>query len=113
MQEQTHYTAPDVKTLGPFDIAVVGAGLAGLCAAVAAAREGARVALVHDRPVLGGNSSTEIRVPPSTTPGATRPASSRNSSPRSAPAATTAWSMGTLAPCGTWSSTRRAGASPT
>ena len=103
MQEQTHYTAPDVKTLGPFDIAVVGAGLAGLCAAVAAAREGARVALVHDRPVLGGNSSTEIRVPPS----------SRNSSPRSAPAATTAWSMGTLAPCGTWSSTRRAGASPT
>ena len=44
------------------DLCVVGGGLAGLCAAVAAARHGARVALVQDRPVLGGNSSSEIRV---------------------------------------------------
>jgi glycine/D-amino acid oxidase-like deaminating enzyme len=36
--------------------------MAGLCAAVAAARRGARVALVHDRPVLGGNASSEIRM---------------------------------------------------
>ncbi|MBM4079269.1 MAG: FAD-dependent oxidoreductase [Planctomycetes bacterium] len=44
------------------DFCVVGGGLAGLCAAVAAARHGARVALVQDRPVLGGNASSEIRM---------------------------------------------------
>jgi hypothetical protein len=41
---------------------VVGGGLAGMCAAIAAARHGATVALVHDRPVLGGNASSEIRM---------------------------------------------------
>lgn len=44
------------------DFCVVGGGLAGLCAAIAAARHGARVALMHDRPVLGGNASSEIRM---------------------------------------------------
>ena len=44
------------------DFVVVGGGLPGTCAAVAAARRGLRVALVQDRPVLGGNSSSEIRV---------------------------------------------------
>ncbi|WP_020576790.1 FAD-dependent oxidoreductase [Actinopolymorpha alba] len=44
------------------DITVVGGGLAGVCAAIAAARHGARVALVQNRPVLGGNASSEIRV---------------------------------------------------
>ncbi|HEX2951560.1 MAG TPA: FAD-dependent oxidoreductase [Armatimonadota bacterium] len=44
------------------DFCVVGGGLAGLCAAVAAARHGAKVALVQDRPVLGGNASSEIRM---------------------------------------------------
>jgi len=44
------------------DICVVGGGLAGLCAALAAARHGARVLLMHERPVLGGNASSEIRV---------------------------------------------------
>ncbi|MET0735037.1 MAG: FAD-dependent oxidoreductase [Microbacterium sp.] len=44
------------------DVTVVGGGLAGVCAAIAAARLGARVALVGNRPVLGGNSSSEIRV---------------------------------------------------
>ena len=44
------------------DVCVVGGGLAGLCAAVAAARHGARVVLMHDRPVLGGNASSEIRM---------------------------------------------------
>ncbi|MBT4500157.1 MAG: FAD-dependent oxidoreductase [Gemmatimonadetes bacterium] len=43
-------------------VAVLGGGLAGICAAVAAARNGAAVVLVQDRPVLGGNSSSEIRV---------------------------------------------------
>ncbi|MFB7595177.1 FAD-dependent oxidoreductase [Streptomyces sp. NPDC056160] len=45
-----------------YDIAVIGGGLAGTCAAVAAARLGRRVALVHNRPVLGGNASSEVRV---------------------------------------------------
>lgn len=44
------------------DITVVGGGLAGVCAAVAAARLGRTVALVQNRPVLGGNSSSEVRV---------------------------------------------------
>lgn len=45
-----------------FDFCVVGGGLAGVCAAIAAARKGIKVALVQDRPVLGGNSSSEIRM---------------------------------------------------
>lgn len=44
------------------DVCVVGGGMAGLIAAVAAARHGARVALIHDRPVLGGNASSEVRM---------------------------------------------------
>ncbi len=44
------------------DICVVGGGLAGMCAAIAAARHGAKVALMQDRPVLGGNASSEIRM---------------------------------------------------
>lgn len=46
------------------DFVVVGGGLAGLCAAVTAAREGLSVALVQDRPVFGGNASNEVRVKP-------------------------------------------------
>lgn len=46
-----------------YDVVVVGGGLAGVCAAIAAAREGIKVALVHERPVLGGNSSSEMRIP--------------------------------------------------
>ena len=45
-----------------YDIVVVGGGMAGLCAAISAARHGANVALVHARPVLGGNASSEIRI---------------------------------------------------
>ncbi|MBB6670005.1 FAD-dependent oxidoreductase [Cohnella nanjingensis] len=44
------------------DVTVVGGGLAGVCAAIAAARLGRSVALVNNRPVLGGNSSSEVRV---------------------------------------------------
>jgi len=47
-----------------FDVVVCGGGLAGFCAAVAAARHGARTCLVHNRPVLGGNSSSEVGVTP-------------------------------------------------
>jgi len=47
---------------GPFDLVVVGGGIAGTCAALAAARLDLSVALVQDRPVLGGNNSSEVRV---------------------------------------------------
>lgn len=43
-------------------LAVVGGGLAGVCAAITAARAGAKVVLVQDRPVLGGNASSEVRL---------------------------------------------------
>jgi hypothetical protein len=49
---------------GTFDLVVVGGGIAGTSAAVSAARNGLRVALVQDRPVLGGNGSSEVRVWP-------------------------------------------------
>ena len=44
------------------DLCVVGGGMAGLTAAISAAREGARVVLMHERPMLGGNASSEIRM---------------------------------------------------
>lgn len=44
------------------DFLVVGGGLAGVCAAVAAARNGAKVILVQDRSVLGGNASSEVKM---------------------------------------------------
>ncbi len=45
-----------------YDLIVVGGGMAGICAAIEAARDGIKVALVHARAVLGGNASSEIRV---------------------------------------------------
>ncbi|MGD0088710.1 MAG: FAD-dependent oxidoreductase [Planctomycetota bacterium] len=50
------------KDAGTFDLVVAGGGVAGTCAAVAAARQGLSVALIQDRPVLGGNNSSEVRV---------------------------------------------------
>ena len=44
------------------DLLVAGGGLAGVCAAVSAARHGARVVLVQDRSRLGGNSSSEVKM---------------------------------------------------
>lgn len=49
---------------GNFDLVVVGGGIAGTAAAVSAARQGLSVALIQDRPVLGGNGSSEVRVWP-------------------------------------------------
>jgi hypothetical protein len=49
-------------TTGKFDLVVVGGGIAGTCTAISAARLGLKVALIQDRPVLGGNNSSEIRV---------------------------------------------------
>ena len=45
-----------------YDFIVIGGGIAGMCAAASAARLGCKVALVNDRPVLGGNNSSEVRV---------------------------------------------------
>ncbi|OEJ99012.1 fumarate reductase [Flavivirga aquatica] len=45
-----------------YDVAVIGGGAAGICAAVAAARNGSKTVLIQDRPVLGGNASSEMRV---------------------------------------------------
>ncbi len=45
-----------------FDLVITGGGIAGMCAAVSAARNGLQVALIQDRPVMGGNNSTEVRV---------------------------------------------------
>jgi len=52
-----------VKRGKNYDVIVVGAGPAGVPAALAAARSGARTALISNRPVLGGNASAEIGVP--------------------------------------------------
>jgi len=53
-----------LKQTQNYQVVVVGGGLAGFCAAVAAARQGMKTCLVHNRPILGGNSSSEVRVTP-------------------------------------------------
>lgn len=45
-----------------FDLVVIGGGMAGVCCAITAARQGIKVALIQDRPVLGGNASSEVRL---------------------------------------------------
>jgi hypothetical protein len=50
-----------------FDVIVVGGGISGTCAAISAARNGAKTALVHERSTLGGNSSSEVRLYPEDT----------------------------------------------
>jgi len=55
---------PDTPpSAGNFDLVVVGGGIAGSAAAIAAARQGLQVALIHDRPFPGGNASQDVRVP--------------------------------------------------
>jgi hypothetical protein len=53
---------PQPVEAGDFDLVVVGGGYAGMGAAISGARMGCKVALIQDRPVLGGNGSSEIRV---------------------------------------------------
>lgn len=47
---------------GEYDLVVVGGGMAGITSAISAARLGIKVALIQNRPVLGGNNSSEVRV---------------------------------------------------
>jgi len=56
--------SPGIKNMGTYNLVVIGGGPAGMGAAIAAARNGIKVALIQDRPVLGGNSSSEIEIPP-------------------------------------------------
>jgi hypothetical protein len=47
---------------GRYDLVVIGGGIGGICTAVSAARLGLKVAFIQDRPVWGGNNSSEVRV---------------------------------------------------
>ncbi|MCC6491064.1 MAG: FAD-dependent oxidoreductase [Candidatus Hydrogenedentes bacterium] len=58
-------TAPVLE----FDLVVVGGGIAGTAAAISAARNGVKVALVHERSMLGGNSSSEVKLVPENSSG--------------------------------------------
>ncbi|MBQ9137027.1 MAG: FAD-dependent oxidoreductase [Alistipes sp.] len=60
LTEQNSEVKTDVELSA--DVVVCGGGLAGVCAAVSAARHGAKVILVQDRPMLGGNASSEMRM---------------------------------------------------
>ena len=57
-QREPHMTLVDLEA----DLLVAGGGMAGVCAAVAAARHGAKVVLVQDRSRLGGNASSEVKM---------------------------------------------------
>jgi hypothetical protein len=61
-QEISQITRSNTTVKLNSELIVVGGGLAGTCAAISAARSGIRVILVQDRPVLGGNSSSEVRL---------------------------------------------------
>jgi hypothetical protein len=53
---------PEPEDAGEFDLVVCGGGYSGMGAAISAARMGCKVALIQNRPVLGGNGSSEVRV---------------------------------------------------
>lgn len=60
IEQGTLQANPDL--VKSYDLVVVGGGIAGCAASIAAVEQGLNVALIHDRPVLGGNASGEIRV---------------------------------------------------
>jgi hypothetical protein len=64
IQWRRHLLAEDEipSSTKKFDLVIVGGGIAGCAASIAAAEQGLKVALIQDRPVLGGNASSEVRV---------------------------------------------------
>jgi hypothetical protein len=62
LKENTGEVGPEPVICGPYNFVVVGGGVAGTVAAIAAARQGCKVALLQNRPVLGGNASKEVGV---------------------------------------------------
>lgn len=61
---QINHIGANPENAGNYDIVVIGGGFAGICASVAAAQLGLKVALIQNRSILGGNASSEIRVNP-------------------------------------------------
>ena len=61
-RKQTLNLPPAPQDMGEFDLVVVGGGYGGMGSALSAARMGLKVALIQNRPVLGGNGSSEVRV---------------------------------------------------
>lgn len=62
IREESHKKRAVKSESAVYDLVVVGGGLSGVCCAITAARKGLKVVLVQDRPVLGGNSSSEVRL---------------------------------------------------
>lgn len=63
IQESFHKEKRNNKTVTlECDLSITGGGTAGVCAAITAARQGTKVVLIQDRPVLGGNASSEVRL---------------------------------------------------
>jgi len=62
VKDFSEVTRGNKKVSTQSDLVVIGGGLAGVCCAIAAARDGITVTLVQDRPVLGGNASSEVRL---------------------------------------------------
>ena len=62
LRKQTGAIPREVIDAGDYDLVVVGGGIAGICSAVSASRLGLKTALIQNRPVLGGNNSSEVRV---------------------------------------------------
>jgi len=64
LQSTSSFVTPRTLPVVPLSakLVVVGGGLSGVCCAITAARQGVQVLLVQDRPVLGGNASSEVRL---------------------------------------------------
>ena len=63
MIKEPPYLSRCLKTVSlSADLVIVGGGIAGTCAAITVARQGLKVVLAQDRPVLGGNASSEVRL---------------------------------------------------